>query len=385
MKRRRLISAVVITCVFVVFVGFCAAESKSAKAKPAKAAKPAEAAKAAVTGPSPTITFEKLVHDFGEVSPKSKNTYEFKFKNTGPVVLKIQRPKTSCGCTVAKLDKLDYAPGESGTIKVTYSTGSHGGASSKTIRVPSNDKKNATVKLTVKATVVEKVKYEPKSFRLSLKDKDFGLKPITLEAVDKQAFSIKSFKSRSDLITAEFDLEAKAEKFTLVPKVDIEKLKGLTYGAIDIELTHPDCKKVNIRFNIQKRFTISPPTLTLYDIKPEKSVPKKLWIINNYGEDFEVESTSSRSGHIKVLNHEKVKTTSGGTRYKFDLEITPPASEKPQRFSDELVVKTKGGDELKVQCKGFFKRPKSPSVPRKGSTAQRKRPARPARPAVQQK
>ena len=29
------------------------------------------------------ITFEKTVHDFGQVSPGSKNVCEFKFKNTG--------------------------------------------------------------------------------------------------------------------------------------------------------------------------------------------------------------------------------------------------------------------------------------------------------------
>ena|GEM_PF-2703783 len=41
----------------------------------------------------------------------------------GDVMLKITGVKAACGCTVVQLDKREYAPGESGVIKVTYTAG----------------------------------------------------------------------------------------------------------------------------------------------------------------------------------------------------------------------------------------------------------------------
>ncbi len=302
----------------------------------------------------PVIMFEQQVHDFGQVPPHSKHTCGFRFTNTGSGVLKIGKIKSTCGCTVPRLDKVEYAPGESGTIKVTYSTGSRAGAVSKHVYVNSNDKKNHRVKLTIKATIALKVEYQPQSFRLSLKKENAGLKPITLRSTDKQKFSVKSFKATSDCITAVFDPTAEADSFVLQPKGDVEKLKTISYGSIDFELTHPDCKKVSIRFNVQKRFTISPHRISLYDVKAGQATKRKLLIVNNFGEDFEIDSTLSKSGYMKVLNQEKIKTSSGQTRYKFDIEITPPAEQGKPRFTDELTMVTKDGEKLKIDCRGYY-------------------------------
>jgi len=363
MKQNLLILMAIAVCVFIAQIG-CeqpagAAEPAVSKAAvgSAKAGSGVDKTETAKPDPnSPTVTFEKLVNDFGEVSPQTKNSCEFKFKNTGKGTLKIGRIKSSCGCTVPRLDKLEYAPGETGAIQVTYRVGSHPGLSSKNVYVDSNDKKNPKVRLTVKATVVVKVEHKPQSFRISLRNEDLGLEPITLRSVDKQEFSIKSFSSTSDCIKAQFDPQAKSVQFVLQPEADIEKLKNTSYGSVDIELTHPECKKVNIRFSVQKRFTISPPTISLYNAKPGEAIKRKVWIINNFGEDFEVASTTSKTGYIRVLGQEKVKTTSGGTRYKFDVEVTPPADDTKARFMDELTVKTKDGEDLKVDCRGFYKR-----------------------------
>jgi len=71
----------------------------------------------------PKISFENTVCDLGEVGQGTKNTCEFKFINTGQGLLKIENIKRTCGCTVFKLDKKEYAPGEAGVITVSYSAG----------------------------------------------------------------------------------------------------------------------------------------------------------------------------------------------------------------------------------------------------------------------
>jgi len=77
----------------------------------------------AVENHLPRISFENTVCDLGEVGRETKNTCEFRFTNTGRGLLKIGNISRSCGCTVFQLDKKEYAPNETGTIKVIYTAG----------------------------------------------------------------------------------------------------------------------------------------------------------------------------------------------------------------------------------------------------------------------
>ncbi|MBO7082623.1 MAG: DUF1573 domain-containing protein [Bacteroidales bacterium] len=101
----------------------------------------------------PEIEFEKLVHDYGEVPYNGNGECEFRFTNTGNEPLILQKPKSSCGCTVPTWPKEPILPGESEVIKVTYKT-TKVGAINKTITVTSNAKVNASVVLRIKGTVL---------------------------------------------------------------------------------------------------------------------------------------------------------------------------------------------------------------------------------------
>ena len=102
----------------------------------------------------PEIEFEKLVHDYGEVPYNGNGECEFRFTNTGNEPLILQKPKSSCGCTVPTWPKEPILPGESDVIKVTYKTTKVGNIN-KTITVTSNAKVNGTVVLRIKGKVLE--------------------------------------------------------------------------------------------------------------------------------------------------------------------------------------------------------------------------------------
>ena len=87
--------------------------------------------KSQIKKPSPRISFEKTVHNFGEVGIREKGGCEFKFKNTGQALLKIRKIRSTCGCTVPSLSKTEYEPGEEGVIKVKYSGQSKPGCKTK--------------------------------------------------------------------------------------------------------------------------------------------------------------------------------------------------------------------------------------------------------------
>jgi hypothetical protein len=297
----------------------------------------------------PKITFEKAAQDFGEVGPGIKRTSEFKFTNTGDSLLEITKVEGCCG-VITKLDKMQYEPGESGTIKVEYSTSSVAGVMNRQLHVVSNDKTNPRAALTIKAKIVPKISYEPqRGLKILLKGEQTSCPEITITSLDGKPFAIKGFISTGNCLTADYDPSVEATKFVLQPKVDVEKLQKQMNGFVHIRLTHPENNTIAIAFNAVSRFKITPPQIVAFNAEPGKSITRKIWVLNNYEEEFEIESISSQNDIIKVRSQDAIKNG-----YQFILEITPPAKESEAGFTDVLLVKIKGQKELEVKCRGFY-------------------------------
>jgi len=259
----------------------------------------------------PRIKFDKRVYDLGEVGPGTTHRCEFKFTNIGDDVLKLKQPTASCVCTVGKLDKLEYAPGESGVLRVVkFKVKNRQGMNQQPLYVTTNDKSNARVRLTVKANVALKVAYQPKRLKLFLDDGNSKCPEIKLNSLDGKRFAIKSISATSGAITADYDPSVRATSHVIQPKINFRRLQRRLRGTIRIKLTHPGCDMVTIPFDALPRFRLDPPSIVVWNVEPQKPIKKVVWLLNNYGEDFEVESVSSDKDIVKVLGQDKT-----GKRY----------------------------------------------------------------------
>ena len=99
----------------------------------------------------PEITFETLVHDYGQIYQNDNGECEFQFKNTGKADLILTNCRSSCGCTVPEWPREPIAPGKKAVIKVKYNTGRLG-IINKSITVESNATNNRVV-LNIKGNV----------------------------------------------------------------------------------------------------------------------------------------------------------------------------------------------------------------------------------------
>lgn len=116
----------------------------------------------------PEITFEKLTHDYGNITQGDNGTCEFVFKNTGKADLLLTNCRSSCGCTVPEWPKDPIAPGKKAVIKVKYNT-QRIGTINKTVTVESNAVNNRVV-LSIKGNVAPKpVEAAPESEKSSVK------------------------------------------------------------------------------------------------------------------------------------------------------------------------------------------------------------------------
>lgn len=102
------------------------------------------------------IKFDKTTYDFGKFSestPVQKCT--FTFTNVGNAPLNINQAVASCGCTIPKYTKKPIAPGEKGSLNVTYNgKGRFPGHFKKTITVRTNGNPEMT-RLYIEGTMEE--------------------------------------------------------------------------------------------------------------------------------------------------------------------------------------------------------------------------------------
>lgn len=299
---------------------------------------------------APKIEFEQEVHDFGNVGPGTNNLCEFKFMNAGNATLKIGEITKTCGCTPFSLDKKEYAPGESGILKVNYFSEQQRGQAIKTLVMHSNDRARPDITLSVKANIMMQVDSEPKSLSLLLNKENADCPQLTLTSVDEKPFSITSFKSTANCITADFDPSEKATKFVLQPKVDMSILEKTLNGRIEIGLDHPECKTISVGINTLPKFKITPRSIIVRGMASKEPKVQKLRILNNYKEDFNLDTVWSSKGTIKVLSNAAIPDG-----YELELEIRPPASKDTKRiFTETFYVKTKEGLQLEIPCNVFY-------------------------------
>jgi len=300
---------------------------------------------------SPRITFENTLLDFGDVSPNTNRVGSYKFTNTGEAALKITEVKRCCGIITEWDKNKEYAPGESGVIKVKWKSGSQPNLFIRRPVIYSNDRINPATELMLRANTVQRISMEPKRLKLFLNEENPGCPNITLKSLDGRPFLITGFRTTANLLTADVDPSIEATEFVLEPKVDIEKINGSLSGRISVETTHPDGNSLTAFFEVLPKYTSIPSSIMLFSAEPGKPVLKKISVINNYGGEFEIDSVSSKNNSvgIKVVNKKKIYNG-----YQLEVEITPPDKDRSIRFMDEFSVNIKSGEKVAIRCNGGY-------------------------------
>ncbi|MFA5553090.1 MAG: DUF1573 domain-containing protein [Phycisphaerae bacterium] len=301
------------------------------------------------------IVFDKLVHDFGDVAPNSKNNTEFKFTNEGTETLIVKRRiGSTCGCTVPTLDKEEYAPGESGIIKVTYTAAAKPGPDERHLHVYNNSPDRA-IMLTIKANTIEKVSFVPARISLVHNVENAGCPDIKITSKDNTEFSITRVTSPNNAITAEFDPEEKNTEFVIKPHVNLERIKQQNQGLVSIHITHPHLSKIDIPYTILPPFRADPATIIALNAKAAEPIKRTVYILGNYDEPFEIESVEAEDGFVKVVKMEK----HDNNRQQIDFEITPPEQTTRRHFNSSVTVNIKGGQTLTINVIGSLAMQKS--------------------------
>jgi len=304
------------------------------------------------SGPPPKLTFEKLEHDFGEIPPNTFKKAQFNFTNTGEGVLKIKKLEPCCGA-VAKLagGKKKYAPGESGTLELEFTSGPKPILFNRELIVHSNDRVNPKIQIGLKAKIVLSLTWEPTRLKLMLDRENAGCPDITISSLDDRLFALTGFTSTGDLVKADVDPSIKATEFVLQPKVDMDKLSVNLKGDVTIGIDHTDGNSIEVPFEVLPKYTVSPKELLLFGSNSDEPIVKKISVVSNYDQDFAIESMVSNTGNVavKVLRQREIDAG-----YELDLEIVLQDFQEAGLYADEFSVRIKGDEKLTVPCRIWY-------------------------------
>lgn len=90
--------------------------------------------------------------DFGSIVQGEVVSHTFHFKNGGNDTMRIRDLVPDCGCTQPKIEKMVYAPGEEGTVEITFNSTEWQGSQYKSVSFSTNSpikKKSVTIKANV--------------------------------------------------------------------------------------------------------------------------------------------------------------------------------------------------------------------------------------------
>jgi len=190
--------------------------------------------------------------DFGNVLQGTVLNGDIKILNTGKGRLKISDVSTSCGCTVANLDRKEFAPGDTAVISYKLNTDHFDGIVRKTITVhfEKADIKSQVYSLT--ARVHTEVDIDPRY--IVIRDVDAGKdtlinRTVIIRNYSKEKIKIKKIETPEKIV----EVQAKSKSISAGDSVKLEvriRPEGGTRKWHQVRMT-TDCKsKPELRFSV---------------------------------------------------------------------------------------------------------------------------------------
>lgn len=263
---------------------------------------------------SPRIQFTQTVFDFGKTSQVASVSGVFLFKNIGDGVLKVEPPKPSCGCTVAKLNPDTLPPGATGELPFTLHFGQVKALLELHIAVHSNDPLSPEVLLTVRADYTPLFDFNPPTLSAIL---PFGVDAAdlltTLTRTDGQPLRITRLDTSHPWMKATVDPDSNVEAVTARIRIAIRRegpprrFNEFVY-LYTRENSNSPASSISIQGQFAGEVSLSPESLYWYiddearvaPERPEATVLRRVTIRSAGGRPIEFKNPQSAVKGIKL-------------------------------------------------------------------------------------
>ncbi|HLN33316.1 MAG TPA: DUF1573 domain-containing protein [Gemmataceae bacterium] len=225
--------------------------------------------------------FEDLAKDFGSVPRGPAVTHPFRLTNSTGQTVHISGVRVSCGCTSAQVLRDTLAPGESTAIQATMDTHRFVGIKNVTIYVTFDQPQWEEVRLWVQANGRDDITVSPEAFALGRAKR--GSSPsasVTIAFLDGQS-QILDVQRESNYVQTtlkEVRREAGNVAYQLTATVRPDAPVGKWFSDVWLKTNNPAMPRVRVPLNveIESGLNVSPPAVTLGDVKPGGEAARKV-------------------------------------------------------------------------------------------------------------
>lgn len=283
----------------------------------------------------PKISSPEPIYDFGELSNTESVPHEFVIKNSGDAQLIISDVKTSCGCTVATMDKKTLNPGEETVVAATLKLSGEG-PRTKDISVFSNDPDSPTYILKFTGSAVSAIKYEPNTldFGQVLDDAPKELKLNIFAVLDGLTFNITDLSLNQDFLEASYETLEEGKSYEITVKNSGPFPNGRLAAMLTITTDNEKAKefRVYVTGNSLGDYWIQPDILRLrYDPTPGKVMDGFLRVSPGKVKEFNLIDA------VKPVESMEVVFEKQGSAYLVRLKNMPVDDTLADK---ELILKT---------------------------------------------
>lgn len=325
----------IISLVAVLAAGTLFAQDNSAQKKDEKA---------------PRLTLVEPTKDFGTVPKGQKLTWAFLLKNTGTADLEITNVQPSCGCTVAKFDKL-IKPGETGKVTATVDTTNFAGPISKSVTIFSNDPDARTAQISIHAIVRPYVEAYPAGFvRYLLLQGQSGTKYLTLYSEEEAPFQIVGVETPGDWCQVAYRKLDEKERVKAGRPGQNQYMLKITVGGptapigplVDkIKVTtnskHQPIYRISLSGLIRPGYNVAPNVLNFGEVPASQTNTRIIKLSTNRQDDpaaFKIQKIESSD--TKLFTAESKETEPG----RYQVTVTLGKDVKPGDLRGELKIYT---------------------------------------------
>lgn len=295
----------------------------------------------------PTIFSPEPIFDFGDRDNEQNVKHEFTIVNLGTAPLEIRDVRTSCGCTVAELEKRLLQPGEETHIGSTLNLSGRQGPQNRTITVATNDPDNPTYQLGFKGNAISAIMYDPQFINLGrVADDEVHSQTITLKSgTDSVAFNVIGVDSSLPQIETEVVTVREGKEYQIIARNNEPLKEGNLNGLITINTDYAKRPSYQVRFFAQVigGIEVRPDTLTLQQSDdPERTTTQFLRVAPGRISGFNVTEVHAPLDTIDVEI-----LPQGNSNFNIKVANMPGSTDLE---GQELVIKTDSEEvpEIKV-------------------------------------
>jgi len=282
----------------------------------------------------PNMVVPEKVKDVGTVAQGDVVEVDFSIVNEGTDALQVKAVRPTCGCTVADYDK-EVAAGGTGAIKAKLDTKDFSGPISKSILIMTNDPREPTVSVVIKADVRPYVEVLPRPLIRfnAVQSEPMTQKVVVVPTENDRAFAVTGITPSVPFLKASSRKLSGDELVAGKPDTQYEVSLALADDApvgpvsanLLITTDHPKAKEINVKVYgvVRSLVHVTPSQVQFGSVDAAAKPGRNLIVVNNRTGDAALDVTGVTLDDSAF--EAKVATIEEGRRFQVTVNVKEDA------------------------------------------------------------